>query len=261
MNFLSGRSLALIVSVLLFSLIYFVFNTVGPKKSPEPSATSTTVKVPALDTRAAEEKALAALSADSATLVKGLTDQASKGEISSLKTLSGLYYRKGIFLLAGHYAAEVARQEQTAAAWNIAGSSYLAGLSAGSDEQLRQSMADQAVAAFDEAVKLDEANIDYKVNRASVFAEVPPKENPMMGVMELLELNKQHPDNVTVLLVLAKLGLRTHQYEKVVERLNKVLSLQPDNRDAVCMLAVAYDGLGDHARTDEMSARCAQLSK
>lgn len=260
MKFLSGRIWAVIIALLLFSLIYFTFSTVGPPKSPQSSAGVVNKSIQAPSLTQVEQDAMANLSKDSVEIVKGLMKQTASGNssmaISNLKTLSGLWYRKGNYLLAGIYAAQVAQSENTAAAWNIAGSTFLTGLTQNVGEQNRQYIADEAIKAFDQAVKLDESNIDYKVNRASVYAEVPPADNPMEGIMQLLELNKANPDNITVLLVLGKLGLKTGQYAKVVDRLEKVLSLAPDNTDAICMLAIAYKGVGNMPKATEMEARC-----
>ena len=72
----------------------------------------------------------------------------------------------------------------------------------------------------------------------------------MKGILMLLELNKQYPDNVGVLLQLGRLALGTNQLEKAVERLRTLLEIQPDNKEAHCLLAEAYSKMGQSQKAE-----------
>jgi len=59
----------------------------------------------------------------------------------------------------------------------------------------------------------------------------------MKGIQLLLELNRSNPENVSILYYLARFGMRTGQYEKARERLEKALSLDPAQRRLHCLMA------------------------
>ena len=81
-----------------------------------------------------------------------------------------------------------------------------------------------------------ESDIDNEVNLALTYVEVPLEDNPMKGILMLRELNENHPENVTVIMQLARLSLQTGQFDKAVERLEKVIELRPSSANAYCCL-------------------------
>jgi uncharacterized protein HemY len=93
-----------------------------------------------------------------------------------------------------------------------------------------------------------------------VYAENPPQDNPMKGVMMLVELNKQFPENVSVLAQLGRLAIKTGQWEKAIERLEQALAIEPENSFAVCLLAQAYEGSGNQEQAGIFFAKCEELS-
>jgi uncharacterized protein HemY len=94
-----------------------------------------------------------------------------------------------------------------------------------------------------------------------IYAENPPQDNPMKGILMLLDLNKKFPENVGVLVNLGRLGLKTAQFEKAAQRLEKVIVLEPDNRSANCLLIEAYEGLGQKEKVLFYQNKCEALSE
>lgn len=258
MKFSKGRNIALIASALVFCLLYFAFPRVGPKEANLKEK----APVAEADLTALQEKALNTLSADSQKMVKALGDEAKNNRLgiedraAAAKQLSGLWYRKNFFELAGKYAAEVAELENTAAAWNIAGNSYMHGLVVEEDQHEREHLATGAAHAFKKATDLEPDNIDYRISLATVYTEVPDQENPMMGIQQLLELNRKHPEDTKVLTVLGKLAIKTGQYDKAIIRLEKVRVLDAKNTEAACLLSFAYDGVGKKKEAEALKKYC-----
>ena len=77
----------------------------------------------------------------------------------------------------------------------------------------------------------------------------------MKGILQLRELDAQNPDNVIVNLQLARLAIKTGQFDKAIARLEKTLSKDPNNRKLVCLLADAYEGKGD-PKAAEWKMKC-----
>jgi predicted Zn-dependent protease len=125
----------------------------------------------------------------------------------------------------------------------------------GTEDHLR--LASSAAArCFESAISLNPGEIDYRINLAIVYAEVPPAENPMKGIQSLLELNRQHPENTSVLYHLARFGMRTGQYDKAKERLEKALSIEPGEKRVNCLMAELLKETGEVEKAEQYERVC-----
>ncbi len=195
---------------------------------------------------AAAEQRLSALKGDTAALVAGLM------------RLAGLWYNAGYAAISGHYAQQIAELVQTEEVWSTAGATYAICLQRETDDKVRAFCTKRAVEAFEQAISLNPGNVSHRINLALVYAENPPQEDVMRGVKMLQDLNRQYPDNVSVLNSLARLALKTGQYERAIQRLERVLELDAQNTTAICLLADAWQGAGDEAKARQFAATCNQ---
>jgi predicted Zn-dependent protease len=127
------------------------------------------------------------------------------------------------------------------------------------EEKVRAFCTNNAVEAFENAISLNPSNISHQVNLALLYAENPPSDNPMKGITMLLDLNREHPENVLVLNNLARLAIRTGQYDRAIERLEKARSIEPDNANTSCLLAQAYEGSGNTEQAEAFGEQCRKL--
>lgn len=193
-------------------------------------------------------------------LEQQLATQEDSTDTSILKELSGAWYRIGEYAISGYYAQQVAEKEDTEQAWSIAGTSYAICVQRSETEKVKEYCTNRAANAFENATSIAPDNSQHKVNLSLVYVENPPAENPMKGIQMLLDLNRNNPNDVLVLLTLAKQGMRTGQFEKASERLQKVLSIQSDNIDANCLLAQIYEQLGQLSAAQPYIEKCKVLS-
>jgi len=193
------------------------------------------------------------------TQLKEVTSDSAKAEL--LKSLSGKWYEYKHPELAGSYALEVAELTNTEQAWSIAGTTFSICTQQANDEKIKAYCTEKAVQSFESAISINPDNPRHQLNLALLYTENPPKDNPMKGILMLLELNKQYPENVPVLLNLGRLAIQTGQFEKAIQRLEKVLSLSPENARAACLLSQAYDGMGDSERSTFFKNKCETLSE
>jgi len=98
--------------------------------------------------------------------------------------------------------------------------------------------------------------VEHQVNLALVYAENPPADNPMKAVLLLRDLEKKHPDNASVYNALGRLAIKTGQWERAIERLEKARSLDPKNPNTPCLLSRAYDGAGQADKAAEFAKLC-----
>ena len=182
-------------------------------------------------------------------------------KIQFMKELSGAWYEFGFPSIAGNYAEKIAEVENTDDAWGIAATTYSIGIGRSRTEKESAFCKEKAMKAFDIAISLDSENIRHQINKAVTLADHPDADNPMKGILQLLDLNKSYPENVSVLNQLAKLGMKTNQWDKALERLKKALSLQPENITSNCLMAEVLLNSNQSADAEKYKIKCESLMK
>ena len=123
--------------------------------------------------------------------------------------------------------------------WELAGSNFINLLSDPRlDSNLVSDISQYAIKSFEKSIDLDSNNTGAKLKLAQCYIELTSK--PMDGVQLLLGVVRKDSTNVDAQMLLARFGLVSGQLEKVGQRLEKVLSLQPQNTDALLMRAEMY---------------------
>lgn len=248
-------------TALLITLLAFVFDTRPP------------------DHRALEKsRALMAEAADAGLLIRDATaqlDAARRAQVTQLELaveqagsdslraiqleeLASLWYELGRADISGIYAERIADLRNDAPSWALAGTTYMLCIQQRQEERIRRFCRDRALQAFEYALSLDPQDLNSRINRALVYVEMPPEGKPMEGIQMLLSLNEQYPDQPAVLLQLARLAIRTGQYERAVQRLKRVLEIAPDEQRAHCLMAEALTQMNRTTEAEAHAARCAQ---
>ena len=137
--------------------------------------------------------------------------------------------------------------------WELTGDNFLSLLSDPRlDTHLINDVSKHAIQSFEKSITLDSNNVGSKMKLAQCFMELSNK--PMDGVQLLLGIAKKDPKNIEAQLLLAKFGLVSGQLEKVNQRLENVLSLQPQNTEALLMRAEV------HARSNQFELAAKDLT-
>jgi len=186
--------------------------------------------------------------------IEATTSDSLKSEL--LKQLSGKWFEYKQPHIAGFYAEQVAEMENTVEAWSITGTSFAATFKGPFEEKVKTYSLDRAVTAFENAISINPEDVRSKVNLALCYVERPPEQNPMKGILMLLDYDKQYPDNPVVLSNLGRLAIQTGQYEKAIGRLERVISISPENIQSYCLLAVAYEKTGNREKAALYQAKC-----
>lgn len=251
------------LAMVVFAFLYLGFDTKPSKhKTIEQqralSAVSTDIDNVLAQAKAklTEQEAAAVASMESG--VEGTTADSAKAD--AYTRLSSTWYEIGSTAVAGYYAEKVAELRSTEEAWSIAGTTYSICLQREEEEKIRSYCTERAIHALESAASLNPSNVQHKLNLALVYTDSPPKDMPMKGILMLVELNKSYPENVPVLNQLGRLAIKTGQFDKAVQRLEKALSIEPDNPMSNCLLEQAYQGLGDAAKAATFKTKCDKLS-
>lgn len=109
--------------------------------------------------------------------------------------------------------------------------------------------AETAASLFERALKLDPDNDDLKVGLGSCYVYgqgmIGDPQQTMKGIQQLLEVVHKDSNNMQAQMVLGIGAVISRQFDKAIERLNKVVKFDPNNLEAVSWLADAYAGEGD----------------
>ncbi len=257
--FQKAQIISLTSATALFCVLYFGFDMRSSRKnSPAQSAEQSGSITDALTLITEARKSLSPDQAGSLAALEqqldGAADDAAR--IALRKKISAFWYERRQLMVAGYYAEEVAAAEKADSSWSVAGALYYTALVQSQDAVQKAEIAGKAVRCFENASSLAADNPAHKVNLALVYAENPPADNPMKPVLMLRELEQQYPDNPSVYNALGRLAIKTGQWQRAVDRLEKAWSLDKKNPNTPCLLAKAYEGLGNTEKANEFAAVC-----
>ena len=254
--------LVLSLSVGLFLILYLGFDT--KPRNIKALETSRALSAESTDIQVLLNSARKELDDNQTNLLLALESQLNSEASDSMKIpvlqqISGKWFDFGSPAIAGFYAQEIAQIDEQEESWSIAGTTYTICIQRSKEEKVRQFCTSRAIQAFENAISINPRNVAHKVNLALSYTENPPKENPMKGITMLLDLNRQDPENVLVLNTLGRLAIKTGQFDRAFERLNKSISIEPTNNKAVCLLAQIYENRGDQQKSIEFAQQCEAL--
>lgn len=250
-------------SILLFCTLYLGFDT-KPKnhaaieQKRAQNTESTSINSLLLDARKDLTPETSATLLSLEQQIGEDTNDSTKADI--YKQISSTWFSIGRADLAGFYAQQVAEIVDTEEAWSIAGTSYTIGIKNAKEQKIKDYCFGRAVKAFENAISFNPLNVNHKINLALCYIENPLASNPMQGILMLRDLNEKNPENVGVLNNLGRLGIQTGQFERAITRLEKAVELEKNNALANCLLAQAYEGIGDTAKAKTFKEKCTTLS-
>ncbi len=252
----------LLFSILVFCVLYFVLDTKPQEqklleKSRAANFESTNIQI--LKKEANNDLALEVKQFLEALELQYHQEQDSIAKDSLREVLSSQWFKAGQPAVAGYYAEEIAKDKSDAESWGITGSTYYYGIQNETEDKVKQYCKSRALKAFDNAISLNPDNIDYKINKALVFVEMPPQDNPMTGILQLVQLRKDYPGTPKVLNQLGRLALQTNQIDTALERLNEAYEINPNNKTTVCLLAEAYTKKNETSLVEKFVSKCTEL--
>jgi Flp pilus assembly protein TadD len=246
-------------AIALFFLLYFGCDVKSKEQNAVDTARALTTEILAPETLI--EQATKQLDAAQRATISQLTSKAEAEKTPSvLEAVSKAWYDAGHAEVAAIYAERVATADKSDERWSIAGANYYLALQKAQDPTLREFCSRKAVECFQNAASMNPSKIEHRLNMALVYTENPPADNPMKGILQLRELDGQNPNNAMINYQLARLAIKTGQFDRAIDRLEKILAKEPNNGRLVCLLADAYAG-ANNPKAGEAAKQCAAIGQ
>lgn len=238
---------------LIVLLVLFLFGKTTITKSDFPHAAEP--EIPLFNIEAAITKQKQQLTPSQLIYVSKLENDIARGDLKKqsqqqLTQLADFWKDStGIFFPYAYYLSEAAKLDNSEKNLTFAARLILANMRREDSVALKSWEAETAASLFERALKLDPDNADLKVGLGSCYVYgqgmIGDPQQTMKGIQQLLDVVRKDSSNMQAQLVLGVGAVISRQYDKAVERLNKVVSFDPHNLEAVSWLADAYAGSGD----------------
>jgi tetratricopeptide (TPR) repeat protein len=248
-----GPIAAIIISIIAIVGIYF-FTDIKENKDV---TTLETVDAPIDNDQISAFKAT--LDEDDRVKVQSLYDDAIKNKNpQAVEDLIAFYEDKEQFNFAAFYHTLMAETSPSSKNWELAGDRQLSvSANEGYNEAFNTTLYEEALASYQEAINLDTGNLELQVKLGSAIVDRSPQ--PMQGITLLLGVIEKDSMHLNGNLALGKFGIISGQYDKAVIRLEKVLSLQPENTEALFLAGEAYSSLGNTDKAVACLSKCKEL--
>mgnify|MGYP006313218137 CR=1 FL=1 len=148
-----------------------------------------------------------------------------------------------------YYLSEAAKLDKSEKNLTFAAQLILENLRGEQDLAKLNWKTEQAIALFEKGIELYPDNDDLKIGLGSCYVfgkgRVGGPEETMKGIQQLLSVVRKDSNNMKAQMMLGVGGYVSGQYDKAIERLQKVITAQPDNLEAIAFLADTYAAKGD----------------
>jgi tetratricopeptide (TPR) repeat protein len=237
--------------VVLLCLIYFFGKTIPPKKNPGAVAAATGAKEISFNTilEASKQQLSPAQQAFVAQLETAVVrGDVKEQQIKVYKQLADFWKDSAHLLIPyAYYSAQAAKLENSQKSLTFAAQFFFEGIRRQDNPELQRWMATEAKVLFEKALQIAPDNDSLKIGLGSTILFGNLGEGPMEGIRKIREVADRDPENMYAQFMLGLGGMISGQYDKAIDRLLKVVQHQPENVEAMLMLAEAYERQKDKA--------------
>ncbi len=151
----------------------------------------------------------------------------------------------------GFYISKASKLDNSEKNLTFAAQLFLERLRSEHDESKLSWETKEAISLFEQAIQLNPDNTDLRIGLGSCYIfgkgrNGDPQET-MKGIQELLAVVRKDSNNMKAQMVLGVGGYVSGQYDKAIDRLQKVVAKEPGNIEAIAFLADTYAAKGDKA--------------
>lgn len=243
-----GRNQIIVLGACVVTIVLLSFVSTTPSKRNTETVAEQVRKVP-IEEVLKEERS--SLKPDQSGIVASF-EQAIKAEPDVVRR--GILYDSlvrylgagGKYVLAAMYSEEKAKANAGSGSdWMNAGERYRQAASFQQHEDHLPSLYEASIRCFQKALQLEPGNLDAKVGLG--IAMVDGTNDPMAGITLLREVEAKDSTHINMQLALGEFAIRSQQYDKAIERFNRVLRMKPEMYALHLSLAEIYDAQSDTA--------------
>ena len=165
-----------------------------------------------------------------------------KEKAAMLRSLGEQWSNTGNVIVAGKYFEDAAGIDQEIKTWEEAATRFYIGFPNAADTLTKIYAVQEAINSYKQLHRLDSSNLDYQVREAVCY--IDGLGQVMEGVSLLKQVERKDSNNHDMNLILGRLAVVSGQYDKAINRLEKLIRLDPNNAEAYFHLAEAYRALG-----------------
>ncbi|MFZ1786168.1 MAG: tetratricopeptide repeat protein [Ferruginibacter sp.] len=249
---LQKKILIAIAGLAIVILVFLFGTTIAPKSKTETPVAS---GVKTFDIRQYIKEEKKHLSSSQAAMLDKLENSVTRGDVNSQLIIANTrlaeFWKDSSHAAEAYiyYLSEAAKLDKSEKNLTFAAQLILDNLRLEQDEAKLNWKAEEAIALFEKAIELYPNNDDLKVGLGSVYVfgkgRVGGPEETMKGIQQLLAVVRKDSNNMKAQMMLGVGGYVSGQYDKAIERLLKVVDVQPDNIEAIAFLADTYSAKGD----------------
>ena len=243
------------VGIIAVALLFILGRTTDTKKPIADVSGSSNIK--SFDVQHFIEDAKKKLSPSQALDITKLENGISRGDVPTqqVQAYNGLanFWKDSIRLFEPYlfYLSKAAKLDYSEKSLTFAAQLFLEALRGEPDEAKLNWETTEAISLFESALKLDPGNDDLRIGLGSCYVYGKGRngnpEETMKGIQELLAVARKDSNNMKAQIVLGVGGLVSGQFDKALERFQRVLKNEPNNQEAIAYLADAYAAKGNKA--------------
>jgi len=147
--------------------------------------------------------------------------------------------------IATYYLGEAAKLENSEKSLNFAARLMLNQVMAGTEQKEITWLATNAKALYEQSLKVNPNSDSIKIELGALYLFGNISAMPMEGILKIKEVADRDSTNMYAQLMLGLGDIRSQQYDKGIERLEKVVQHEPNNLQALFNLAETYERKGD----------------
>lgn len=252
-----GGGLALLLA------IYFFRTTVPAKKEAAVNAPASTQS---FDIQSAIKGATAKLPEQQQTYVSGLSEAVVRGDVKeqlirTYRQLAKFWSDSAkAFIPFAYYTSQAAKLENSEKSLTFAAQLLLDNLRGIDQPEIKTWLAGESKELFEKAIVLNPESDSLQIGLGSTYIFGAPADNPqevMKGIQQILAVSRKDSTNLYAQKMLGIGGIISGQYDKAVERLEKVSRATPRDLEVLLMMAEGYERKGDKAKAVEAYQKAA----
>ena len=190
-----------------------------------------------------------------AIYITKLENGISRGDVpvQQIQAYNGLanFWKDSIRLFEPYlfYLSKAAKLDNSEKSLTFAAQLFLEALRGEQDDTKLNWETTEAISLFESAIKLNPGNDSLRIGLGSCYIYGKGRsgnpEETMKGIQELLAVARKDSNNMKAQIVLGVGGLVSGQFDKALERFQRVVTKEPNNLEAIAYLADAYAAKGN----------------